>query len=225
MLEYPRSSPDLNPIENAWNKVQEAHSTNIQTLKEVLMELWVHIDAEYFRKFAESMPNMCGAGVYNNRVKYLLWFSVNSITPLMLFLQVTTSSCQTSNGTHDVLFACPDATRCYAVDLLDKVLHLYSTLIKTMYTYERKLLCSTFIMEYNFVRYNIIATMLVVVVNPLLPAYWGESVFVALWGFAASFSRQSSSRAATPEGSLHKSRADSVVGICGQLKRCCVVCS
>ena len=53
----------------------------------------------------------------------------------------------------------------------------------------------------------------VVVVNPLLPAYWGggESVSVALWGFAASFSRQSSSRAATPEGSLHKSRADSVV--------------
>ena len=64
-----------------------------------------------------------------------------------------------------------------------------------------------------------------VVVNPLLPAYWGDSVSVALWGFAASFSRQSSSRAATPEGSLHKSRADSVVRICGQLKRCCVVCS
>ena len=67
--------------------------------------------------------------------------------------------------------------------------------------------------------------VVVVVVNPFLPAYWGESVSVALWGFAASFSRQSSSRAATPEGSLHKSRADSVVCICGQLKRCCVVCS
>ena len=65
----------------------------------------------------------------------------------------------------------------------------------------------------------------VVVVGPLLPDYWGESASVVLWGFAASFSCQSSSRAATPEGSLHKSRADSVVGICGQLKRCCVVCS
>ena len=65
----------------------------------------------------------------------------------------------------------------------------------------------------------------VVVVNPLLPDYWGESASVVLWGFAASFSRQSSSRAATPEGSLHKSRADSVVRICGQLKRCRVVCS
>ena len=53
----------------------------------------------------------------------------------------------------------------------------------------------------------------------------GESVSVALWGFVASFSRQPSSRPATPEGSLHKSRVDSVVCICGQLKRCGVVCS
>ena len=62
VLVCPRNSPDLNPIEHAWNymknKVQEAHSTNIQTLKEVLMKLWVHIDAEYFRKFAEPMPDI-----------------------------------------------------------------------------------------------------------------------------------------------------------------------
>ena len=61
VLECPRNSPDLNPIEIAWNymknKVHEAHSTNIQTLKEVLMKLWALIYAEYFRKFAESMPN------------------------------------------------------------------------------------------------------------------------------------------------------------------------
>ena len=62
VLECPRNSRDLNPIENAWNymknKVQEAHSTNIQTLKEVLMKLWVHIYAEYLWKFVESMPNI-----------------------------------------------------------------------------------------------------------------------------------------------------------------------
>ena len=107
-----------------------------------------------------NINNVCGAGVYNYRGKYLLWFRVNSITPQMMFLQVITSSCQHSYSTHDVLFACHDATSCYAVDLLDKVFHLYSTLMKTMYTYERTALCSTFIIEYNFVRYNIIATML-----------------------------------------------------------------
>ena len=62
VLECPRNSPDLNPIENAWNymknKVHEAHSTNIQTLKEVLMKFCVPIYAEYFRKIAESMPNI-----------------------------------------------------------------------------------------------------------------------------------------------------------------------
>ena len=61
-LECPRNYPDLNPIQQRpetimKNKVQEAHSINLQTLKEVLMKLWVHIDAEYFRKFAESMQN------------------------------------------------------------------------------------------------------------------------------------------------------------------------
>ena len=62
VLECPRNPLDLNSIENAWNymknKVQEAHSTNIRTLKEMLMKLWVHIDAEYFSKFAESMRNI-----------------------------------------------------------------------------------------------------------------------------------------------------------------------
>ena len=54
---------------------------------------------------------------------------------------------------------------------------------------------------------------------PTPPSLLGESISIA------NFYRQSSNRAATPEGSLHKSRADSVVRIAGQLKRCCVVCS
>ena len=34
------------------------NSTNIQTVKEVLMKLWVPRYAKYFRKFVESMPNI-----------------------------------------------------------------------------------------------------------------------------------------------------------------------
>ena len=62
VLECPGNSPDVNPIENVWNcmknKVQYAHSTNIPTLKKVLLKLWNHINAEYFRKLAEFMPNI-----------------------------------------------------------------------------------------------------------------------------------------------------------------------
>ena len=39
------------------NKVQEAQPTNINSLKEVLTKLWIHLDAEYFKKLAESMLN------------------------------------------------------------------------------------------------------------------------------------------------------------------------
>ena len=56
---------------------------------------------------------------------------------------------------------------------------------------------------------------------PTPPCLLGGVHFCCSMGFR----RQSSSRAATPEGSLHKSRADSMVCICGQLKRCCVSCS
>ena len=54
-----------------------------------------------------------------------------------------------------------------------------------------------------------IALAVVVVVDPLLPDYWGESASVVFWGFAASFSRQLSSSTATPEGSLHNCSSSS----------------
>ena len=47
--------------------------------------------------------------------------------------------------------------------------------------------------------------------SSLLVGGGGGSVSVALWGFAASFFHRSSSRVATPEGSLHKSRADDYI--------------
>ena len=61
ILEWPGNSPYLNPIENAWNcmknKVQEKQPTSIPDLKEILTDLLVHIDIDYFIKLSESMPN------------------------------------------------------------------------------------------------------------------------------------------------------------------------
>ena len=125
-------------------------------------EMYTHklTDAKVDLKYVVQIQHNCGAGIYNARGNYLFWFTAPLITPQMLFIQVTTSPCQHSNVTHDVFVACPDLDSCYAVDLLHKVFYLYSTLMKTKYRYERNLFCSTFTFEYNFVRYNIIATML-----------------------------------------------------------------
>ena len=116
-------------------------------------------ESEIDLNYIVHVKHICGAGVFYAKGNYLFSFTFSLVTPHMMFLQVLTASCQPSNNTHDVLIACSEFTRCLALDLLDPVAYLYSTLLKTVYRYERNQLCSTFTVEYNIVPYNIIATM------------------------------------------------------------------
>jgi hypothetical protein len=60
VLDWPGNSPDLNPIENCWNlmksKLKEYEFSNINQLREKLIQLWIEMPVEYFTNLAESMP-------------------------------------------------------------------------------------------------------------------------------------------------------------------------
>ena len=58
VLDWPGNSPDLNPIENCWNlmKSKLKEFSNINQLREKLIQLWIEMPVEYFTNLAESMP-------------------------------------------------------------------------------------------------------------------------------------------------------------------------
>ena len=116
-------------------------------------KLW---DIQYGTKIITT----CGFGSYKESVTYVFHFDVRAIDPEILFLQFTTSQCESNTSTPDVLTACPSVLNCYAIDIVNNSLQLQSSLIRTSYVYEKNSVCSSFTMAYNFASYNVIATML-----------------------------------------------------------------
>jgi hypothetical protein len=63
VLEWPPNSPDLNPIENAWNQLEVKYNRrgrqarNEDELFEMLQEEWQKLSMEYCEKLYESMPH------------------------------------------------------------------------------------------------------------------------------------------------------------------------
>ncbi len=62
LLKGPPQSPDLNPIEQLWDVVeQEIHimdvqPTNLQQLRDAVMSIWTKISEECFQHLVEPMP-------------------------------------------------------------------------------------------------------------------------------------------------------------------------
>ncbi len=70
VMEWPRMSPDLNPIEQMWGilkrKVEKHHVSNIQQLRDVIMEAWKRMPATTFSALANSIPRRIKAVLDNN---------------------------------------------------------------------------------------------------------------------------------------------------------------
>ncbi len=63
-------SPDLNPIEHMWGilkrKVEKHHVSNIQHLRDVIMEEWKRMPATNCAALVNSMPRRIKAVLDNN---------------------------------------------------------------------------------------------------------------------------------------------------------------
>ncbi len=63
-------SPDLNPIEHMWGilkrKVEKHHVSNIQQLRDAIMEEWKRIPATNCAALVNSMPRRIKAVLDNN---------------------------------------------------------------------------------------------------------------------------------------------------------------
>jgi transposase len=71
VIDWPGNSPDLNPIENAWNfmknKLRTQDISSVPKLKEAILKLWTQdISTEYLSSLSNSMPKRIEAVIKNH---------------------------------------------------------------------------------------------------------------------------------------------------------------
>ncbi len=77
VMEWKSMSPDLNPIEHMWGilmrKVEKHHVSNIQQLRDVLVEEWKRMPATTCAALVNSMPRRIKAVLDNNGAPSKYW--------------------------------------------------------------------------------------------------------------------------------------------------------
>ena len=77
-MQWPASSPDLNPTEHVWNALgrciagRTASPTTVPQLEIALMEEWPHIPQELIDHLSASMPRKCEAVLNRSRRPYTI---------------------------------------------------------------------------------------------------------------------------------------------------------
>jgi hypothetical protein len=65
ILDWPSQSPDINPIELLWEKmdrmIKVKKPTSLAALEEIIREVWQEITPDYLRKLIDRLPRICQA--------------------------------------------------------------------------------------------------------------------------------------------------------------------
>jgi transposase len=71
-LPWPSKSPDLNPIENIWDRMtlimykNEFRPNTVEQLQQKIVDTWHEISPEYTRELVSSMPRRLQMVIDNN---------------------------------------------------------------------------------------------------------------------------------------------------------------
>ncbi len=95
-------SPDLNPIEHMWGilkrKVEKQHVSNIQQLRDVIVEEWMRMPATTCAALVNSMPRRIKAVLDNNGAPTKYWHFGHSFDMFTWGILIFVASYLDNNG-------------------------------------------------------------------------------------------------------------------------------